>query len=340
MQIDLILIILSILFTIGIEEVYKVKKNENEKQVIPKLSPAELKYNSKGVVNERDLTSIIIQLGQKKYLKIVADNEIKIIKLRKYKEKNKSEELMYKALFKKGNVVKVNELHKNLYKDISEIVHAIDNKELRKSINEQEDITLNNSLVLLTLIIFFIINIHLPYNKFKIIAITIMTWASFISLIRVYTTKNSKRSKILVSILSILVGLPFYMMSVSKIMNNLNNIAIFILGHIGVFFIIKSLNLLTPKTKTGLELKTEAENFNNYLINITKEEISKKLKENPNFLEIAFPYAYAFNHTFKWRILLKKYDKKLKWFEGNEFELTECLIKIKNQIVKSGHKED
>ena len=51
MQIDLILIILSILFTIGIEEVYKVKKNENEKQVIPKLSPAELKYNSKGVVN-------------------------------------------------------------------------------------------------------------------------------------------------------------------------------------------------------------------------------------------------------------------------------------------------
>ena len=65
MQIDLILIILSILFTIGIEEVYKVKKNENEKQVIPKLSPAELKYNSKGVVNERDLTSIILELGQK-----------------------------------------------------------------------------------------------------------------------------------------------------------------------------------------------------------------------------------------------------------------------------------
>ena len=125
MQIDLILIILSILFTIGIEEVYKVKKNENEKQVIPKLSPAELKYNSKGVVNERDLTSIILELGQKKYLKIVADDEMKIIKLRKYKEKNKSEELMYKALFKKGNVIKVSELHKNLYKDISEIIHTI-----------------------------------------------------------------------------------------------------------------------------------------------------------------------------------------------------------------------
>ena len=130
------------------------------------------------------------------------------------------------------------------------------------------------------------------------------------------------------------------MMSVSKITNNIKRIAICIIGHIGVFFIIKSLNLLTPKTKTGLELKTESENFNNYLINITKEEVSKKLKENPSFLEMTFPYAYAFNHTLKWRILLKKYDKKLKWFEGNEFELTECLIKIKNQIVKSGHKED
>ena len=57
-------------------------------------------------------------------------------------------------------------------------------------------------------------------------------------------------------------------------------------------------------------------------------------------MEKTFPYAYAFNHTFKWKRFLKKYKKQLVWFDGTDIELTEVLVKIKNQIIKSGHKED
>ena len=130
----LIIIILFTICSIFIEELYRTKKNRSSKKVIPNLTPAELKYNYSSLVNERDLTSIIVNLGQKGYIKITND---KVIKLKKYRENIKCEELMFNSLFKKGNVVKVNELHRNLYRDISDIVHAIDNKQLRKEMKKK-----------------------------------------------------------------------------------------------------------------------------------------------------------------------------------------------------------
>lgn len=330
----LIIIILFTICSIFIEELYRTKKNRSSKKVIPNLTPAELKYNYSSLVNERDLTSIIVNLGQKGYIKITSD---KIIKLKKYRENIKCEELMFNALFKKGNVVKINELHKNLYKDISDIVHSIDNKNSRKEMNEKEELFLNNSLVIFTFIIFLIINISLDYNILKKIIITIMMWACFVSLVRVYTSKNSIRSKILVTILAIIICFPFYFISILKIENNM---IVFIIGHFACIIIINTLKSLVPKTKAGLNLKGEAEKFNNYLINISKDDVKSILEKEPDFLEKTFPYAYAFNHTFKWIRLLKRYNKKLLWFDGKDIELSETLIKIKNQIVKSGHKED
>lgn len=337
MLIELVLIVSFTIFGLFIEKHYKIKREKNERGIIPAVSPAELKYNYAGLINERDLTSIVIYLAYKKYIKILPN---KIIKLKKYKGNNKAEKLMYKALFKKGNNIEIHHLHRNLYKDISDIVHSIDNKDIRKETNEQEELTINNYLVLLTFIIFLIINIHLPYNIFKMLIITFITWVCFISLVRVYTSKNSKRSKILVTILVILVGLPFYIMSLSKIVLNTYYIIVFVIGHIATILLINILKSLTPRTSTGLELKAEAESFNNYLININKDDVLEMLKINPNFLEDTFPYAYAFNHAFKWKRFLKRYNKSLKWFEGNEIELTETILKIKNQIVKAGHKEN
>ena len=156
MIIKLIIIILFMFFSVFIEEVYKTKKNRNEKKIIPNFTPAELKYNYSSLVNERDLTSIIVNLAEKGYIKITPE---KIIKLKKYKENISSEKFMFESLFKKGNSVMITELHKNLYKDISNIVHSIDNKQLRKEMNEKELLYLNNCLVILTFIIFLIINI-------------------------------------------------------------------------------------------------------------------------------------------------------------------------------------
>mgnify|MGYP004443426625 FL=1 len=334
MIIKLIIIILFMFFSVFIEEVYKTKKNRNEKKIIPNFTPAELKYNYSSLVNERDLTSIIVNLAEKGYIKITPE---KIIKLKKYKENISSEKFMFESLFKKGNSVMITELHKNLYKDISNIVHSIDNKQLRKEMNEKELLYLNNCLVILTFIIFLIINISLPYNFLKKLVITLMTWICFVSLVRVYTSKNSIRSKILVTFLTFILGFPFYFMTLSKIENNM---IIFIIGHISTIIIINTLKSLIPKTKTGLNLKNEAEKFNNFLTNITKEEVKERLKKDPYFLEKTFPYAYAFNHTFKWKRFLKKYKKQLVWFDGTDIELTEVLVKIKNQIIKSGHKED
>lgn len=333
MPLEIILIITFTIFSIVVEQKYKIKKNKNLKNTIPEIPPAELKYYYQGLVNERDLTSIIIELAQKKYLKITPR---KIIKQRKYKEKNKSEELMYKSLFKKGNSIEIKDLHKNLYKDISTIIHSIDNINIRKETNEKEQLALNNYLVIFSFIIFLIIYIHLPYNIIKTLIITIITWIAYISLIRVYTSKNNIRSKLLVTILTITLSTPFYLLGLNEIIKNKYQLITFVIGHLGTIVIINTLNSLTPKTKAGQELKTEAEKFNNYLININNEEI---LKKDPDFLEKIFPYAYAFNHTFKIKRILKKNNIKLKWFEGNEIELTETLIKIKKQIIKSGHKE-
>lgn len=334
MPLELILIILFALFSLYVEKNYKIKKNKNKQKIIPQESPAELKYNYEGLVNERDLTSIIIQLAQKKYIKITPT---KIIKQKKYKENIKNEELMFKSLFKKGNSIEIKNLHNNLYKDISDIVHSIDTKDRRNEINEKEELALNNYLVLFSLIIFIIIYIHLPYNIFKNLIITIMTWITFISLIRVYTSKNNKRSKIIITLLSLIISTPFYIMALPEISKNTYQLTVFLTGHISTIIIINTLKSLTPKTQAGKELKIEMEKFNNYLINIEKEE---KLENNSDILIQTFPYAYAFNHSFKWKRLLKKYKKNLNWFEGNEIELAETLIKVKKQIVKSGHKEN
>lgn len=336
MPVEIILIILFTLFSIFVEKKYKQKKNKMENKIIPSINPAELKYNYEGLVNERDLTSIIIQLAQKGYIKITPD---KIVKQKKYKEKIKCEQLMYNSLFKKGNCLDIKNIHINLYKDISDIVHSIDNKDMRTQMNESEEIALNNYLVLFTLIIFIIIYIHLPYNILKRLIITIITWISFISLIRVYTSKNNKRSKIVVTILTLIVSIPFYIIALPNIINDIYFMVVFITGYVSTIIIINVLNSLTPKTKTGTFLKSESEKFNNYLISIDKEKVNDIIKKNSDFLEKTFPYAYAFNHTFKWKRLLKRNHKKLKWYDGDENELTDTLIEIKRQIIKSGHKE-
>ena len=104
--------------------------------------------------------------------------------------------------------------------------------------------------------------------------------------------------------------------------------------------IINTLSYLTPKTIAGLELKEEAEDYNNFLTNCTKETIEKILKRNSKYLEETYSYAYAFNHSFKWKRFIKRYNKKLKWFEGSDKEFTETMMKLKNEIVKAGHKID
>ena len=111
MLIELVLIVSFTIFGLFIEKHYKIKREKNEKGIIPDVSPAELKYNYAGLINERDLTSIVIYLAHKKYIKILPS---KIIKLKKYKENNKAEKLMYKALFKKGNSIEIHNLHRNI----------------------------------------------------------------------------------------------------------------------------------------------------------------------------------------------------------------------------------
>ena len=69
MLIEIALIVLFTLFGLFIEKNYKVKKDVNERKIVPDLSPAELKYNYAGLINERDLTSIVIYLAYKKYIK-------------------------------------------------------------------------------------------------------------------------------------------------------------------------------------------------------------------------------------------------------------------------------
>ena len=339
-MITLILITIFTLYALFLRHIYKDTSKTKEKITIPKITSAELKYNYNGNINERDLTSLIITLAQNGYLKINKKDNFRLVKLKNYKGKNKSEELLFSSIFSDSNVVPINELHKKLYMKISDVVHSIDTKEQRKENNQKEELLLNNNLVLLTLIIFFMITLKLNENIFKEIFITFITWTSFVSLIRVFTSKNSKRSKIVVTILTSFLSLPFYLYTFFKLINNPINLLIYILGHISVAIIINTLSYLTPKTFAGLELKEEAEDYNNFLTNCTKEQIEKILKVNPKYLEQTFSYAYAFNHSFKWRRLMKKYNKKLKWFEGTEIEFSENLLKIKNQILKAGHKED
>lgn len=338
-MISLILITLFTLYALLLRCIYKDTSKTKEKITIPKINSAELKYNYNGNVNERDLTSLVITLAQNGYLKINKKDTFRLVKLRNYKGKNKSEELLFSSIFSDSNVVPINELHKNLYMKISDVVHAIDTKEQRKENNQKEELLLNNNLVLITLIIFLLIT-RLNQHILKEILIAFFTWAAFVSLIRVFTSKNNKRSKIVVSILTLSVSFPFYLYVFIKLIKNPINLLIYILGHISVSIIINTLSYLTPKTFAGLELKEEAEDYNNFLTNCTKEQIEKILKVNSKYLEQTFSYAYAFNHSFKWRRLMKKYNKKLKWFEGTEIEFSETLLKIKNQILKAGHKED
>ncbi len=99
------------------------------------LNSLDVGYIFKGKAISNDITSLIIYLANKGYIKIEDDkNDFKIIKLKEYDGNNKYEKKVYDGLFKKKDEVTKKDLTKSFYKITASIEYELNKKDNREKI--------------------------------------------------------------------------------------------------------------------------------------------------------------------------------------------------------------
>ncbi len=303
----------------------------------------EVGFLYKGSAGKQDVTSLLIYLANKGYLKISETEEenlfskskgFKIIKLKEYDGDNVNERLFFNGLFTKKTrvglftksseqeVLSISEvtsadLYDNFYITMNKILSNINHKENKKKIFEES--ATNKSSIIKYMIIATYCLITIPpfieYGDFSLIffallfpgiGFTLLFWLLLID------TKNVKPAylSIFVKLILILWGLGFGGIPwVTFVLPVLKQDSVYYLGYIlgiiCVFGMVVCLKYLPKRTQYGNMILGKLRGFKNFLETAEKDKIETMVMKNPTYFYDILPYAYVLDVTDVW---IKKFE--------------------------------
>ena len=311
--ITIVILILFVIITIlmVLIDKYKNKVVDTVEFYPPKgLNSLEVGYIYKGKAINRDVTSLLIYLANKGYLKIkkvkneLNDNDLnsyKIVKLKDYKDiEDINEKAFLTGLFGYSNKnnekieISINSLI-GFYETNKEILENINGKQ-KKKINVMRIIiaimaTISAFLLFDTKIFVFLLFYAV---LFYIIAILIETKG-------LHTFTNNKTMNKICIIFCILMSSlgMFYAIS------NLDYILLEIIIYIYFLTFPVCYGLIPNKISYSKEIIGKVKGFRNYLQTAEKEKLESMVEDNPNYFYDILPYAYVLGITDKW---IKKFE--------------------------------
>ncbi len=288
------------------------------------LNTTTLGYIYKGYSEEKDVTSLLLYLANKGYLKIESLEErgiilkrknFKIIKLKEYDGENQEEKKFLDNLFFFKNEVTSKDLLDDFYLTISTIRKNMNGKENKDKITDK-----NLSKIRLNLLVMIIFQIFIMggISFFSVISINVVYLILFLlgALLALYKMQNKSTITIAVAIG---IFAEFLAMEGSGI--NIYGGKVYL-----VKFILESMSLIiliilygTIKTKNtdSLELLYEIDSFKKCLKNMNKSKMEELLHSDSEYFYKILPYTYVLGISKIW---IKKFDeielKPPKWYEG------------------------
>ena len=339
---DIIYFGMPIIFTIYCYILWlKNGKNKKIKKIIQKyppdnFNPLEVEATYKSPINQ---ASLIIQLANKGYLKIIEISNLKeksfeIIKLKEYDGNDELEKIFFDGLFENNRKIT---LEKDLKFKFYKTIMKLDNK-LKKVIEDKKIIYKENKkmikiltkFVLVMIAITFLIpglrygiftekynNIesHLRYSSIIICQI----FAVYYVLMIYQISHKIKEINIII----------LYALSIIFMFNIQGNEATemllydhtylygFILNIILCFVMVTFTKNMRKRTDYGNEIFEKIEGLKYFIINCTKEELEEMILENPNYFYDILPYAYSLNLEKIWIAKFKQISiKPVDWYEN------------------------
>ena len=293
------------------------------------LNSLELGFMYRGSVRDKDVTSLLIYLANKGYIKIseikntslLAKNDFMITKIKDYDGNNNLEKTFMDGLFKYGATkVTSNDLYDRFYLTTEKLKKEVMSKENRNLIFDKlVDKKSNYNLILI--IITFLFNFVIPLAMNGYLMLGLMP----VILIAFYTPFY----KIIINTKSIFLGIfiglhsgIFFIGILSTIIGMFPYLLLnFVIAVICLILMALIYAYMPKRNKYGMEILGRIKGFKNFLETAEKEQLEKLVLENPEYFYQILPYTYVLDISDKWVSKFEAINLQAPdWYYGNEFE--------------------
>lgn len=305
----------------------------------------EVGFLYKGEAVNQDVTSLLIYLANKGYIKIVETEEeslfskakgFKIIKLKDYDGDNVNERLFLNGLFamrrlntsSADNSINQNttptlevtsaDLYDKFYITMSNILLNINNKENKNKILEKSASSKAKFIIFMIIATYCLITIPpvLEYGESSLLVALLFPGIGFTVMFKMLLDpklRNSSGNKLSYAsvILFFLIwglgfgGLPWAMMVLPALQQD----SIYLIGYfVGIFCVlgmVVCLTYLPKRTSYGNEILGKIKGFKNFLETAEKDQLEAMVAKNPTYFYNILPYTYVLGVSDKW---IKKFE--------------------------------
>lgn len=287
-------------------------------------------YNGKA--NTKDVTSLLIYLANKGYIKItevegkgIKKNDFRITKLKDYDGNNENERIFLNGLFKhsnsKGEVTSKN-LEDSFYKTMNKILTNINSKKNKNEIFDKSTRGKKVIIVLLMIIsLITIIAVPTSYIGSPDILMFLVLFAIYIPLI-----VGGLVGKMPILVKIFWLGFTLLHMSFMigffpiKEIYDIKPIYVYftLIGFICILGMGVCLKYMPKRTEYGNQILGKLRGFRNYLKTAEKDRLEAMVTQNPSYFYDILPYAYVLGVSDKW---IKKFEtisiQKAEWYDSN-----------------------
>lgn len=319
-------------------------------------------YN--GEATNKDVTSLLIYLANKGYIKIIETKtnsyftkgeNFEIVKIKEYDGNDLNEKLFLSGLFKKSvrkriddtdnlyEVVGKKQLYNKFYHTMNMILKSVNSKKNKEKIFEKN--THNKKILMIVLIIISIITIitipTFDYGSTEEVIETLFLALFYMPfyLVGIFAI-IPLRIKVFWLVFTIFHSSVFF--STMPIMDAILNEPIFLIGFIfGVICIIGiavCIKYSKKRTSYGNEILGKIKGFKNFLETVEKDKLETMVFSNPTYFYDILPYTYVLGVSNKW---IKKFEdinlEAPKWYIGyNDFTVI-SFNSFMNSTLKSAN---
>ncbi len=287
----------------------------------------EVGFLYKGKASPEDVTSLLVYLANKGYLKISEDDEysFKIIKVREYDGNNEEEKKFLEGLFKKSSkdsegreFVTRSDLYDSFYLTVKRILRSTNSMENKNLIFEKMYIL--KAIYIIMYILTIIITLFLPFKNYDLVTMImfIVTCIGFglfnmvLSISDSSITLKKKLKNALITLIALVIALPEILYILKMLPMITSDVAslfeypiLTFLDFLCAVGILIFYRLLSKRNKYGTEMLGKLKGFKTFLETAEKEKLEAMVKDNPTYFYDILPFTYVLGVSSTW---IKKFE--------------------------------
>lgn len=300
----------------------------------------EVGYLYKGKADNQDVTSLLVYLANKGYIKISEFEEkslfsnskgFKITKLKDYDGNNYNERLFLNGLFfgkssmysNDNGIVEVtkNDLYNTFYVTMNNILSNINSRQNNEKIFEKVASSKKIFLILMIIATYCLITIPPFINSgylsnlivallFPSIGFTVLISMVFGKTQTIYVNGKPTYSAIVTKLFGLIWGgmfggMPWLFIVLPVLLQDSIYLIIYLIGLVCVILLLITIKYLPKRTPYGTEMLGKLRGFKNFLETAEKDKLEAMVMQNPSYFYDILPYTYVLGVSDKW---IKKFE--------------------------------